>query len=339
MYNISVIGATGYAGAELVKILVRHPDVRLNILTSESYAGKRISDIYPELNSICDIKLSELDINAVAESSDAVFLCLPHSAGMDTSAALAAKKVQVFDLSADYRLNDQALYESTYKTRHRHPELLNNAVYGLAELFQDDIAQADFVAVPGCYPTSVLIPLLPLIKEKLIDPSLLIADSKSGVSGAGRKATETTHYCEINENFKAYGLFNHRHKPEMDNIITRYAGIHTDITFTPHLAPFTRGMLSTIYTRSKADYATLISAWQNAYAAKPAVRILTDGKIPSVGAVAGTCFIDIALFKDGDKVIIVSALDNLMKGAASQAVQCFNIRMGYSSVKSLRPNF
>ncbi|MDR2883579.1 MAG: N-acetyl-gamma-glutamyl-phosphate reductase, partial [Deferribacteraceae bacterium] len=275
MINVSILGATGYTGVELVKILVRHKGVRLQRLTSESAPGKRFSELYPALLGVCDIVLSENDVEGVAEVSDVVFMCLPHGASMDAAAVVASKGKLAIDLSADYRISDAALYESAYKIAHRHTELLNRAVYGLAEIFTDDIKRADMIAVPGCYPTSILIPILPLIKSGIIDGNLIFADSKSGVSGAGKKATETTHFCEANEDFKPYGIFSHRHKPEIDHIIERYTGAKTDIVFTPHLAPITRGMLSTIYSVGKVEQAAIVDTWKEFYADRKMVRVRT----------------------------------------------------------------
>ncbi|MDR2869925.1 MAG: N-acetyl-gamma-glutamyl-phosphate reductase, partial [Deferribacteraceae bacterium] len=253
---------------------------------------------------------------------------------------LADKGVKVFDLSADYRINDAAIYEEAYKLKHLHKDWLTKAVYGLAEIFTDNIKSAELVAVPGCYPTSILIPLIPLLRADLIDHTRLIADSKSGVSGAGKKATMTTHFCEANEDFKPYGIMTHRHRPEIDNIIGRASGKRTHICFTPHLVPMNRGMISTIYSTTKASKAELLAAWHKAYDDKPFVRIREDGSIPSVKYVANTPYVDIALYTEeteyGTQVIIVSALDNLLKGASSQAMQCFNIRMGFDEGAGLR---
>jgi len=329
MIKVSVLGATGYTGAELVKMLLRHPEAELAYITSETSAGKHYSEAYPAFLGLCDKILIGNDLDTIAKGSNAAFLCLPHGASMDAAAYLYSKGVKVFDLSADYRLNDLALFEKTYKIRHKHPDILKTTVYGLAEIFETDIQNSGLIAVPGCYPTSILIPLIPLLREKAVDSSFLIADSKSGVSGAGKKATETTHFCEVDEDLKPYGIFSHRHKPEIDHIIKRAAGINCNVVFTPHLTPLIRGMLSTIYTRSDKQPDELLNIWHNAYGEKPLVRIRTDGSIPSIKYVANTPFIDIAMYKQGDNLIIASALDNLMKGASSQAVQCFNISMGF----------
>ncbi|MDR0453930.1 MAG: N-acetyl-gamma-glutamyl-phosphate reductase [Deferribacteraceae bacterium] len=330
MAKVSVIGATGYTGAELIKIFINHPEAEIAHITSGSAAGKRYSEVYPAFLGLCDTILTDNDYEKIADDSDAVFLCLPHGASMDAAAILRARGVKVFDLSADYRLNDPVLYEKTYKAVHKRPDTLKTAVYGLAEIFETEIKNSGLVAVPGCYPTSVLIPLIPLLLEKAIDSSVLIADCKSGVSGAGKKVTEITHFCEANEDLKPYNIFSHRHKPEIDHILKRAVGIESDIVFTPHLTPLIRGMLSTIYTRSGKQPEKLMDIWRKAYDGKPMVRIRTDGSVPCIKYVAGTPFIDIAMYKQGDNLVIVSALDNLMKGASAQAVQCFNLCMGFN---------
>ena len=332
MINVSIIGATGYAGHELVKIMLKNKNVKLAALASSSAAGTRYSDHYPSLKGLCDKELEAIDTEKIAKVSDAVFMCLPHGTGIELAAAFIRKGVRIFDLSADFRLKDPALYEKTYGIRHEHPILLERAVYGLAEVNKNTLERASFVAVPGCYPTSALIPLIPLIREKLIDTSTIIIDSKSGVSGAGKKPSAKTHYCGVNENFSAYGIFSHRHRPEIEHIIELSAGQKTNIIFTPHLAPFNRGMLSTIYVKSQASEERLYAAWENFYK-EGAVRIRRDA--PDVQSVARTPFIDIALFQKGDDVIIVSALDNLLKGASSQAAQCFNLSYGFNSLEAL----
>jgi N-acetyl-gamma-glutamyl-phosphate reductase len=324
MINVSVIGATGYTGAELVKILVPMKDVVIHSLTSDNHAGKPISEIVPSLKGVCDVTLVKADVEAIADSCDAVFLCLPHGTGMETVCEFYRRKIKVFDLSADFRIQDATLFEKTYKIPHKHPELLNKTAYGLSELYTEEIEKMPIVAVPGCYPTSALIPLLPLLKNSLIETDNIIIDSKSGVSGAGKKSTENTHFCEVNESLKPYAIFEHRHKHEIDYIINRFTKIKTDVVFTPHLLPVTRGMLSTIYVRSSGDVSSLRQAWLNTYGKTGGAVRLVDG-VPSIGAVSHTPFIDIALFKNGDNVIILSALDNLLKGASSQAVQCFQI--------------
>jgi N-acetyl-gamma-glutamyl-phosphate reductase len=240
---------------------------------------------------------------------------------MDIAAAFVERGVKVFDLSADFRMTDQRLFETVYNTPHKKAALLPFSAYGLAEFYEKEIKEAKIVGVPGCYPTAVLVPLLPLIKKGMIDLNTIIADCKSGISGAGKNPTETTHFCEVA--VKPYSVFTHRHKFEIDDIIKRYTTFATDIIFTPHYVPVKRGLLATVYAKSSISKAGLEEAWKEFFAEKKHVRILNEP--PSMDNVQNTPFIDIALFKKGDNLIIVSAIDNLLKGAASQAVQCFDL--------------
>lgn len=322
--KVSVIGATGYTGVELIKLLSRHKYFKIASLTSESYAGKRISDVYPALSGICDEVLKNNNIEERAEEADAFFLCLPHKTAMEAAKLLYNKGKIVIDLSADFRMNDCALYEKTYSVTHTAPELLKTAVYGQPELFGENLKGARLVAVPGCYPTSVIMPVFPLLKEGLIDSSFIIADSKSGVSGAGRKPTMTNIFCETNEDFKPYGIFSHRHNKEIDHILSR-SGSDIKAVFTPHLLPINRGILSTIYLKSTVAVSHIEACWEKYYHGRALVRIRKDGAIPAIRNVSGTSFIDMAAFKDDDKLIVVSTIDNLLKGASGQALQCLNI--------------
>ncbi|MDR2105212.1 MAG: N-acetyl-gamma-glutamyl-phosphate reductase [Deferribacteraceae bacterium] len=321
MKRVSIIGATGYAGSELVKLLTARADVEISSLVSTSNTGKLFSDVCKSMRYIADIPLSPLDIDKIASNSDAVFLSLPHGAGMEIAAAFVERGVKVFDLSADFRMQDQQLFERVYNTPHKRADLLSASAYGLAEFYEREIREAKIVGVPGCYPTAVLVPLLPLIKKRMIDTEHIIADCKSGISGAGKNPTETTHFCEVT--VKPYSVFSHRHKFEIDDIIKRFTNIAADIVFTPHYVPVKRGLLAAIYTKSSFSKDELDKVYREFFAAKRYVRILSEP--PSMQDVQNTPFIDIALFKKGGNVIIVSAIDNLLKGAASQAVQCFEL--------------
>lgn len=327
-----VIGATGYTGFELVKIILRHSKLDLTVITSESYAGKSVSEVYPALKGMCDMILVENDIEAVSEKADVFFLCLPHKTAMETAKVLYNKGKIVLDLSADFRIKDKNIYELAYNTTHTATELLEKAVYGQAEIFTEDLKKTNLVACAGCYPTSIITPLYPLLENSLVDNSFIIADSKSGVSGAGRKPTLTNIFCEANEDLKPYGIFSHRHNPEI-NFILSNAKKDTNVIFTPHLIPVNRGILSTIYVKTNADINTLKKAVESKYKNRFFVRVKED--IPAIRYVAGTNFIDIALFKKEDTLIIVSAIDNLLKGASGQAVQCFNIMMNFDEREGL----
>ena len=246
MLRAAVIGATGYAGAELVRILSGHPDVALSVITSRQHAGIPFDTIYPALKGFVNLDCADSDPAAAAKKADVVFLALPHKASMAMVPDLLDAGRRVVDLSADFRFSNRDAYESHYQA-HTCAHLMDKAVYGLCEIYGDRVAAADLIGNPGCYPTSVLLPLLPLVKERLVDPTTVIADCKSGVSGAGREATATTHFCHVNESFKPYKVGGHRHTPEIEENISRCAGKPVRITFVPHLVPMTRGMESTVY--------------------------------------------------------------------------------------------
>jgi len=326
--NVSVVGATGYTGYELVKILANHPEFEIKCLVSETYEGQLFSDVYPKLRNICNIKIIGRDYEAVAKESDAVFLCLPHAAAQDATAFFYNKGLKVVDFSADFRLKDKELYEATYNVDHNYPDLLANAAYGLPEIFADQIQNAQLVANPGCYPTSVITPLYPLLKERLISPEGIIADSKSGVSGAGRKASLAFSFCECNEGFKAYSIFNHRHNPEINHIL-KDTGNKTDVLFTPHLIPASKGIESTIYAKTNCDLKTIATCLKEFYSNGRFVRIYDNGHLPSTADVTDTNFIDISLFVKDDRLIILSCIDNLIKGSSGMAVQNMNLMCGF----------
>lgn len=333
--KVSVIGATGYTGLELVKILTRHKNCEITCLTSETYAGKKFSEVYPEMRSLCDIKLQPLDTDAVASACETAFLCLPHAASQEAVSELYTKGLKVIDLSADFRLNNKELYEKTYNTPHNHPELLLKAAYGLPEIFTEDVAAAGIIANPGCYPTSVITPLYPLLDAGVIDSDGIIADSKSGVSGAGRKAGLANSFCEVNEDFRPYGIFSHRHNPEINHILNISTEEHVDVLFTPHLLPVNRGIESTIYVKTSAKRDELTGILRKYYEGRKFVRILDAGVVPSLSNVTGTNFIDINVFVDKGRAVIVSVLDNLIKGASGMAVQNFNIMNNIDETEGL----
>nr|8AFV_A Chain A, N-acetyl-gamma-glutamyl-phosphate reductase [Denitrovibrio acetiphilus DSM 12809]8AFV_B Chain B, N-acetyl-gamma-glutamyl-phosphate reductase [Denitrovibrio acetiphilus DSM 12809]8AFV_C Chain C, N-acetyl-gamma-glutamyl-phosphate reductase [Denitrovibrio acetiphilus DSM 12809]8AFV_D Chain D, N-acetyl-gamma-glutamyl-phosphate reductase [Denitrovibrio acetiphilus DSM 12809] len=326
--KVSVIGATGYTGYELVKILANHPEFEIAALVSETYADKMFSDVYPRLRSICDVVITGRDYDAVAEISDAVFLCLPHAAAQDAAAFFYEKGLKVVDFSADFRLKDKKLYEATYKVDHTYPDLLRKAVYGLPEIFEVDIKKAELVANPGCYPTSVITPLYPLLKAGLISPEGIIADSKVGVTVAGRKADIAYSFCECNEDFRPYAIFSHRHNPEINEVL-KETGKETNVLFTPHIIPASKGIESTIYTKTTAGLAEISACLKDFYRERRCVRIYDNGHIPSTADVTDTNFIDIGLFVKGERLIIVSCIDNLIKGSSGMAVQNMNLMCGF----------
>ncbi len=328
-----IIGATGYTGVELVKIIIRHSYLDLTVITSESYAGKQFSEIYPLMQGVCDMVLDANDIEMVAQKADVFFLCLPHKAAMETAKTLYEKGKIVIDLSADFRIKDKNIYEEVYGTTHTASHLLEKAVYGQAEIYTKEIQKTSLIACAGCYPTSIITPLYPLLESGLIDDNaFIIADSKSGVSGAGRKPSLTNIFCEANEDLKPYGIFSHRHNSEIDFILSE-AHNNTHVIFTPHLLPINRGILSTIYFKTKASQSELERTIKDKYNGRYFVRIKNTA--PAIRYVANTNFIDIAVYKKDETAIIVSCIDNLLKGASGQAVQCFNIMQNIEETTGL----
>jgi N-acetyl-gamma-glutamyl-phosphate reductase len=333
MLKVAIVGASGYTGVELLRILHTHPEAAVACVTSEQSAGKRVSDVFPTLRGRCDLVLENLEPVRVAEKADFIFTALPHKAAMEVVPTFLKLGKRVVDLSADYRLQDAKEYQKWYE-QHLNPALLQKAVYGLPELRRAKIAGADLVANPGCYPTSVILGLAPLLKKKLIDPATIIADSKSGVSGAGRSAKVDNLFCEVNDGFKAYGVGGvHRHIPEIEQELSILAGKRVTISFTPHLVPMDRGILSTIYAMpvKGSSAAGLLKLYNDFYNGEPFVRVLPEGSFPSTSHVRGSNFCDIGLTVDQrtDRVIVVSAIDNLVKGASGQAVQNMNIMNGF----------
>ncbi|MDZ4828777.1 MAG: N-acetyl-gamma-glutamyl-phosphate reductase [Phycisphaerae bacterium] len=338
--RIAVVGASGYAGAELVGLLLGHPEADVIALRGSSRrrdaqveGASRFSDLFPKYLGLCDLDIGPLDRGElVALEPDAVFLATPHELSHELAPELVARGIVTFDLSAAFRLSDINAYPKHYGFTHAQPALLRAAAYGLPELFAPRIAQADLVACPGCYPTSVILPLRPLADAGLLRTDReIIVDSASGVSGAGRKADTKNLFCEVS--LQAYAVFSHRHRPEM----TEYAG--RPICFTPHLVAFERGILSTIHAWlvPGADERAVRDAHAAAYGTQPFVRRLAPGQWPSVAAVRGTNFCDIGVSVEGDHLVIESTIDNLVKGAAGQAVQCMNIRFGFPQTLGLIP--
>ncbi len=339
MLKIAIVGASGYTGLELIRILHCHPEVAVTCLTSEQSAGKRISEVFPTLRGRCELVLENLEPVRVAEKADIIFTALPHKAAMEVVPTFLDLGKKVIDLSADYRLSDPAVYGQWYEP-HINPTNLKKAVYGLPEIRRDKIKSAKLVANPGCYPTSIILGLAPLLKKGLIDLSSIIADSASGVTGAGRSAKVDSLYCEVNEGYKAYGVGGvHRHTPEIEQELSLLAGEPLKITFTPHLAPMDRGILSTIYATPAASVSNemLAEMYLDFYMAEPFVRVLTNGNLPSTAFVRGSNFCDIAPLVDArtGRIIIVSAIDNLVKGASGQAVQNMNLVCGFPETTGL----
>jgi N-acetyl-gamma-glutamyl-phosphate reductase len=330
--RVAVAGASGYTGVELLRFLVQHPAVRLVALTAETHAGQPIGQVFPNLKGFVDLTCRPLDTAALASEAEFVFLALPHKASMTVGADLVNRGVRVLDLSADFRLKDAAGYPTWYGFDHAAPTLLREAVYGLPELHRDAIATARLVAVPGCYPTSAILGLSPLLAHGLVDAETIVIDSISGVSGAGRKPELPTHFSEANESLKAYGVAKHRHTPEIEQELSGVAGRPVTVTFTPHLAPLTRGILTTITARLARPQTTadLLAVCRAFYQDRPFVRVLDEGRLPETKHVLHSNLCDIGMVADArtGRVVVVSAIDNLAKGASGQAVQCFNLMAG-----------
>lgn len=336
--KVGIVGATGYAGAELVRILSAHPGVDLTVLTSRQYANVRFDQVYPALQGHVDLICAELNLDRLISDCQVIFMALPHQIPMSIVPALMAADKQVIDLSADFRFRDAQAYEQAYQP-HDAPGLLKRAVYGLSEVFYPEIQTANLIGNPGCYPTSALLATVPLIRAGLIDPTTIIIDSKSGVSGAGRSLSLGTHYCQVNDSFKAYKVASHRHNPEINAIASQMAGIPVRVTFVPHLVPMGRGMLTTQYARLRENVSTddLRACLAAFYAERSFVRICPPGCLPETMHVRGTNYCDIGFEMDETqrRVILISAIDNLVKGAAGQAVQNMNIMCGLDETDGL----
>jgi len=341
--KVSIIGSTGYAGKELVKILMNHQEVELVHLVSSSCAGKNIAEIFPEFLNKLDKKLINLNLDVVSQDSDMVFTALPHTVSMDVVPELLKRGVKIVDLSADYRIKDSAVYQEWYKKEHNQISkgLLSEAVYGLPEIYLDKIKNALLVANPGCYPTSIILGIAPLLKHHFVEPEGIIIDSKSGTSGAGRKLSLGLHFAECNENFKAYKVVRHNHIPEVEQELS-FVYFATDnkeqtkgikVSFTPHLLPINRGILSTCYLSLKGSKKEeeVLEIYQKFYQEAPFVRIFEPPNLPEIKFVAGTNYCDIGFSIDErmGKIKIISVIDNLLKGAAGQAVQNMNIMSGF----------
>ncbi len=330
MMRVAIAGASGYTGFELLRILCGHPSARVTTITSRQQKGVRLDEFYPAFKRHYELVFEDTDPEKLASSAELVFTALPHQAAMDIIPALLDRGVKVVDLSADYRLRDPEVYREWYSA-HKSPELLSETVYGLPELYREKIRTARLVANPGCYPTSVILAMAPLLSRALIDPATIIADSKSGVSGAGRGAALALNYCEVNEGFKAYKVGEHRHTPEIEQELSVLAGAAVTINFTPHLVPMTRGILSTVYSNLKpgVEKADVDEAFRTFYGEEHFVRLGGDN-LPVSLQVRGSNYCDLGWKVDvrTRRCIVVSVIDNLTRGASGQAVCNMNIMSG-----------
>lgn len=334
MVNVTVIGATGYAGAELMRLLSRHKEVNITHAISKSFFGQQMSDIYPSFSG-CDYTLEALDINAICIDTDIVFTCLPHCTSSEVVPQLLDKNVRVIDLSGDFRYTDAAVYEAWYQTTHQAKHLLEKSVYGMPELYRSKIQKTQLIGNPGCYTTSAILALYPLLKAGLIATDGIIIDAKSGTSGAGRSAKHPISFCEVDESVKAYGVATHRHTSEIEQELSFAANEDVKLSFTPHLLPIKRGIISTIYASPKATEDEIRDAY-NMYAYEPFVQVYKHG-LPEIKHVIGSnnCAIGVVYDKRINRLIIVSCIDNLIKGAAGQAMQNMNIMYGFDESEGL----
>lgn len=335
MIKVGIVGGTGYTGVELLRILVQHPQVRLEVITSRKEAGTAVTEVFPSLRGRIALRFSDAAESRLQEC-DAVFFATPHGVAMEQAPALVRAGVRVIDLAADFRLKDAAVFERWYKMKHTCTDLLAEAVYGLPEVNRDAIRKARIVASPGCYPTSVQLGFLPLLEEGAVDVDHLIADAKSGVSGAGRKAEMHILFSEASDNFKAYGLTGHRHHPEIEQGLAQFAGRNIGLTFVPHLTPAVRGIHATLYARLTKEL-DVQKLFERRYAAEPFVDVMPPASHPDTRSVRGanTCRLAIHRPGGGDTVVVLSVIDNLVKGASGQAVQNMNLMFGLSETMGL----
>lgn len=334
MIRVAILGATGYTAYELMRLLLRHPEARITVVTSRTETS-HISQVHPALSGRLDLRMENPTPEELAERADVVFCCLPHVASMETVPKLLSVGLKVIDLSADYRLKDPGVYETWYKHVHTDPTRLGTTVYGLPELFGDRIRGQSLIANPGCYTSTSILALAPLLHEKLIEPTGIIIDAKSGVSGAGRTPKTNILYAECNESLSAYSVGDHRHTPEIEQVLTESSGQKVEVIFTPHLTPMDRGILATIYATPTREVtqAELLSAMRSFYTFKPFVQVVDH--LPRTKDVAYTnnCHITARVVRG--KVIVFGALDNLIKGASGVAIQNFNLMYGFAEGTAL----
>ena len=335
MIRVGVLGATGYTALELLKLLVRHPHVQVTALTSRQEGTPPIGEVHPQLAVKYNLHLEDLPVATLAERCDCIFSCLPHGASAQIIKELLQAQLRVIDFSADYRLSTPESYREWYEHAHVDPQRLGTTVYGLPELFAADIPSAQLIANPGCYPTSAILALAPLLVAGCISPDDIIVDSKSGVSGAGRTPKLSTHFPECNESLSAYSVGRHRHTPEIDQILSRHSGLDVQVIFTPHLIPMDRGILTTTYSRPIRELSQheLLGILREFYAGKPFVRVRES--LPATKDVAGSNFCDITVRVVRGRVLTVSCIDNLIKGASGAAVQNFNWMYGFPEATAL----
>ena len=339
MVRVAICGGSGYTGAELLRILAWHTDVEVTAVTSEKSAGRKVTDLFPHLVKYSRLAFEPMNKERLLLKADIFFMALPHAASQEAVDFFFRGGKKVIDLSADYRLSDSSVYEEWYKTPHLYPDTLKKAVYGLPELYRREIKKARLIANPGCYPTSAILAMYPAMEQGLIKPESVIVDSKSGTSGAGRKADVAISFCEVNEGFKAYGVGVHRHTPEIEQGLSNIAGSPVVIDFTPHLVPMDRGIVTTAYAKltKKISTGVVVSLYNKKYSKEPFVRVLEEGFYPNAKHVRGSnyCFIGIRVNERTNTLVMLSTIDNLVKGASGQAVQNMNIMLGFKETTAL----
>jgi len=338
--RVGIIGVTGYTGNELLRLLLPHAGVKINYVTSHSFAGEPLATVHPHFRGITDLRCSSFSLDEAVEKTDLVFSALPHGQSMDVVPQLYGAGLKVIDLSADFRLIDHSLYREWYGKDHQAAHLLGEAVYGLPELYREEIKGATLVANPGCYPTSVILGLAPLAARGLLEQDTLVVDSKSGTSGAGKVPSQTLHFSECTENFRAYKVARHQHTPEMEQELGKLRGKEFVFTFVPHLVPMIRGILSTMYLKIEKDLPEekIREIYAEFYEGEKFVRLLPPAMFPETRNVYGSNYCDLALQWDRrtGRLIVLSALDNLVKGAAGQAVQNMNLMLGLPEEQGLK---
>jgi len=338
MIKVGIVGASGYSGVELVRILCRHPGVDLTVLTSRQYQGRQLAEIFANFFGRTELVFSNPEAGELAKSADFFFTAVPHKTAMDIVPTLLSAGKKVVDLSADFRLKDPMIYEEWYQP-HTARQYIKEAVYGLPELYRDQIKKSRLIANPGCYPTSVILGLAPLLRAGVIDPASIVVDSKSGASGAGRAAQTGTLFCEVADGFRAYKVGEHRHTPEMEQEISLLCQESVVVSFTPHLLPISRGILSTIYAKLRKPFSQeeIYELYVRSYADEPFIRLGKPGFYPATQHVRGSNYCDLGFKVDErtGRIVVLSAIDNLVKGAAGQAVQNMNLMCGFSETQGL----
>ncbi|KMM38424.1 N-acetyl-gamma-glutamyl-phosphate reductase [Alkalihalobacillus macyae] len=339
LVKAGIVGASGYSGLELIRLLLGHPEVEIETIVSPSNAGFKLNEVFPHLTNIQNCEFDALDVNDLASKVDVVFFATPAGISSQSIPSLIEMGIPCIDLSGDFRLKGNGLYEEWYNHSSPPAQVLEQAVYGLSEFYPEEIANANLIANPGCYPTASLLGILPIIQQDWVDPSSLIIDGKSGLSGAGRKTSLAAHFSEVNENVSAYKLGKHQHIPEIEQLLSMQIEKEIQVTFATHLIPLTRGMMCSMYMNLLTEKTTnqVIELYQSFYENHPFIRIMPEGKWPTPKGVAGSNYCDIGFSVDDrtNRITVISVIDNLMKGAAGQAVQNMNLRFGFAETEGL----